>query len=167
MENLQLVSGLERPEEIGALFTEYTRMLVDCDSRFQQYLDIQQYDEEVRHLEKKYGPPAGRLYLALCNGEAAGCAALRPLDGERCELKRLYVRPAFRGRGLGRLLTEQILRDAREIGYACVLLDTMPCLTAARRMYRELGFYEIPCYNDSPLDDTVFLQLDLTETTEK
>lgn len=161
MDEYQLMPGLEYPEEIAALFAEYTQMLVTCDPLFRKYLDVQHYDEELLHLEEKYGPPGGRLYLLRCGGETAGCVALRRLDCERGELKRLYVRPAFRGKGLGRLLTEQIIRDARSLGYTQLLLDTMPCLTAARRLYRELGFYEIPCYNDSPLDDTVFLRLDL------
>ena len=161
MDEYKLVPGLEHPDEIAALFDEYTRMLVDCDSRFRKYLDIQHYDDELRRLETKYAPPGGRLYLLLRGNEAAGCVALRRIDGQRGELKRLYVRPAFRGKGLGRLLAERIINDAREIGYSQLLLDTMPCLTAARQLYRELGFYEIPCYNDSPLDDTVFLRLDL------
>ena len=87
--------------------------------------------------------------------------ALRKLDETRCELKRLYVRPAFRGQGLARLLTEQILRDARTIGYRKILLDTLPFLESAIRLYRSLGFTDAPRYNDSPLDTTLFLQLDL------
>ena len=100
-------------------------------------------------------------YLALVDGTPAGCIALRKLDEERCELKRLYVRPAFRGRGLARLLTEQILRDARAIGYRKILLDTLPFLESAIRLYRSLGFTDAPRYNDSPLDTTLFLQRDL------
>ena len=100
-------------------------------------------------------------YLALVDGTPAGCIALRKLDETRCELKRLYVRPAFRGQGLARLLTEQILRDARTIGYRKILLDTLPFLESAIRLYRSLGFTDAPRYNDSPLDTTLFLQLDL------
>ena len=90
-----------------------------------------------------------------------GCIALRRLDGTTCELKRLYVRPAFRGRGIAGAMMQRILDDARAIGYTAMLLDTLPFLTSAIRMYRALGFYDIPPYNDSPLDTTIFLRLDL------
>ena len=148
----KLVLAYDRPADIGALFSEYTRMLVTEDPAFAAYLELQNYDEELRHLEGKYGLP---------DGTPAGCIALRKLDETRCELKRLYVRPAFRGQGLARLLTEQILRDARTIGYRKILLDTLPFLESAIRLYRSLGFTDAPRYNDSPLDTTLFLQLDL------
>ena len=140
----ELVLAYDRPADIGALFSEYTRMLVTEDPAFAAYLELQNYDEELRHLEGKYGLPDGRLYLALVGGTPAGCIALRKLDEERCELKRLYVRPAFRGRGLARLLTEQILRDARAIGYRKILLDTLPFLESAIRLYRSLGITDAP-----------------------
>ncbi len=87
--------------------------------------------------------------------------AIRKLDAERCELKRLYVRPAFRGRGLGSALTGRVIADAREIGYSRMMLDTMPALKSAQRLYRGLGFVEIPRYNDSPMDDTIYMELKL------
>ena len=86
---------------------------------------------------------------------------LYKLDEDRCELKRLYVRPAYRNRGIGRLLVDRIISDARSLGYRHLLLDTLPFLTTAIRMYRQIGFYDIPCYNDSPMDCTIFLALDL------
>ena len=158
----QIIPGYDRKEEIRALFTEYTDMLKDADENFAHYLDIQHYDDELRDLRAKYGEPAGRLYLALAeDGSAAGSIALRRLDDERCELKRLYVRPAYRGQGLASTLVARILDDARTIGYRAVLLDTLPALESATRMYRGLGFYEIPCYNDSPIERTYFFRLDL------
>ena len=113
------------------------------------------------HLEEKYGPPRGRLYLARWGGETAGCIALRPLDEHRCEMKRLYVRPAFRNRGIARKLVDTILADARSIGYHEMLLDTLPFLTEAIAMYEGLGFVRTECYNDSPLADTVYMKLTL------
>ena len=149
-------------DEIRALFAAYTAMLVACDPSFQRYLDIQHYDDEVRDTAAKYGPPDGRLYLArLPDGTAAGCIALRRLDGARCEMKRLYVRPEYRGRGIARRLIRKLTDDARQLGYHHLLLDTLPALEEAVRLYRRLGFYEIPCYNDSPVDSTLFFQLDL------
>lgn len=158
----EIVPGYDRREEILALFTEYTDMLVKTDESFAAYLEIQHYEEEVRDLRVKYGEPEGRLYLALAeDGAPAGCIALHRLDAERCELKRLYVRPAFRGQGLASALVARLLDEARQIGYRAILLDTLPALESAVRMYRGLGFYEIPCYNDSPIEKTYFFRLDL------
>ena len=161
--SLKIFPAWNHEDEIRALFTEYTAMLVAGDSYFQIYLDIQNYEHEFEHLDEKYGEPEGRLYLAEWDGETAGCVALRKLDDERCELKRLYVRPAFRGHGIGRELTETVIRDAKEIGYQKMLLDTLPFLESAQRMYRGMGFHEIPCYNDSPMDTTIFMQLELNQ----
>ena len=158
---MEFVNGLEHPEEIEALFKEYTDMLVAGDPSFARYLDLQNYDEELRHLEGKYGPPGGKLILAREDGKAAGCIALKEMDEERCELKRLYVRPAFRGRGLGRELTDRIIAAARELGYREMLLDTLPFLQSAQRIYRAAGFREIEKYNDSPMDDATYMKLEL------
>lgn len=159
--SLELIPGYDHPEEILSLFTEYTHMLVSHDPSFQIYLDIQHYADEIRDLEAKYGRPEGRLYLALWEGEAAGCIALRRLDEQRCEMKRLYVRPAFRGHRIGDALVDRVIGDARAIGYRHMLLDTLPFLESAIHMYRKRGFYEIPCYNDSPVETTIFMQYDL------
>ncbi|MEI3347399.1 MAG: GNAT family N-acetyltransferase [Dysosmobacter sp.] len=91
----------------------------------------------------------------------AGCIGLRRLDERRCEMKRLYVRPAFRGHGIAHTLVETILADARALGYRQMFLDTLPFLDTAIAMYRRFGFIDIPRYNDSPLDNTVYLRLDL------
>lgn len=137
-------------------------MLVACDPSFRRYLDLQHYSEELQNPAAKYGPPDGRLYLArLPDGTAAGCIALRRLDAGRCEMKRLYVRPEYRGRGIARQLIQKIADDARQMGFRHLLLDTLPALEDAVRLDRRLGFYEIPCYNDSPMESTLFFQLDL------
>ena len=161
MEQLELTLAYDLPEKLVPLFTEYTDMLVQEDPSFRHYLDIQHYDDEVRDLRKKYGLPDGRLYLAHQGDTVIGCVGLRRLNDSDCELKRLYIRPAYRGRGYAHQLLDQILSDARSIGYRRMLLDTLPSLETAIGMYRRMGFYDIPCYNDSPLEDTVFLQLDL------
>lgn len=158
---MEFVNGLEHPAEIGELFREYTEMLVEGDPKFQIYLDMQDYDEELRHLESKYGPPRGALILARENGEAAGCIALKEIDETRCELKRLYVRPAYRRRGLARRLTEMDIAAAREMGYREMLLDTLPFLQAAQALYRSVGFREIERYNDSPMEGASYFCLTL------
>lgn len=113
-------------EKIKELFKEYTDMLVKEDEKFAKYLKMQDYDLELENLQIKYGIPLGRLYLATVEGEVAGCIALRYVDKKTCELKRLYVKPEFRGNQIGDVLIEQIIDDAKEIGYKKILLDTLP-----------------------------------------
>ena len=113
---MELKLGYATPEAVRELFAEYTHMLVAHDPYFQAYLDLQHYDAEVADPTQKYGLPDGRLYVAWCDGQPAGCIALRRLDGTTCELKRLYVRPAFRGRGIAGAMMQRILDDARAIG---------------------------------------------------
>ncbi len=158
---LKIIPGYDFPEEIKILFSEYTEMLIAGDSSFQKYLDIQNYDEELEHLDIKYGSPDGRLYIAFYDRELAGCIGLRKIDEWNCEMKRLYVRPAFRGRNIGSKLIQQIIKDAKEIGYTYMLLDTLPFLKSAIHMYKACGFYEIPSYNNSPMDTSIYMKLDL------
>ena len=156
-----LIYGYDRPKEVEELFTEYTNMLVRLDPLFQESLDEQNYSEELEHLEDKYGLPDGRLYILMDGEKPAASVALHKIDFQTCELKRLYVRPAFRGRGLGRTLTDMIIARAREAGYREMLLDTLPFLQSAQRIYRAAGFREIEKYNDSPMDDATYMKLEL------
>lgn len=159
--DIKIISAYEHPEEVGKLFSEYTDMLIAGDSSFQKYLDIQQYDEEIKHLERKYGAPYGRLYLAYYGGQLAGCIGLRKIDGKNCEMKRLYVRPQFRGKQIGNQLVQKIIEDAKEIGYSHMLLDTLPFLKSAIHMYQKYGFYRIESYNDSPMSTSIYMRMDL------
>lgn len=161
MMNTEIIPAYRHKEEIRALFSEYTSMLTANDPSIQGYLAIQNYEEELSHLEEKYGPPSGRLYLACCGREAAGCIGLKKIDDQNCEMKRFYVRPQFRGRKLGVQLMQKIIMDAREIGYSHMLLDTLPFLEDAIRMYKKSGFYTIDRYNDSPVSTSIYMRLDL------
>ena len=161
MREIKILSAYHFPNEIKELFSEYTNMLIEGDASFKQYLEIQNYDEEIKHLEAKYGRPYGRLYLAFYDGKPAGCIGLRKIDERNCEMKRLYVRPRFRGNHIGDLLIRQIVEDAGNIGYSYMLLDTLHFLQSAIHMYRQWGFYEIPCYNDSPMETSVYMRLEL------
>ncbi len=161
--SIELVQAYTHKDEIKILFSEYTDMLIEGDSRFKEYLAVQNYDEELEHLERKYGLPSGRLYLAYYDGELAGCIGLRRIDGMNCEMKRLYVRPQFRGKHLGDFLVKHIIEDAKSIGYTYMLLDTLPFLQSAIYMYKKYGFYEISSYNDSPMDTSIYMKLDLWE----
>ena len=156
--SLKLELAYDHKEKVGELFREYTCMLVELDPEFQKSLDEQNYDEELEQLEDKYGLPGGRLYLAWQDGELAGCVGMKQLDEKTGELKRLYVRPAFRGQRLGRKLVERIIEDARSLGYRRLMLDTMPELVSARRMYENMGFVVTERYNNSPLDTTIFME---------
>ena len=159
--NTEIIPAYRHKEEIRALFSEYTSMLTANDPSMQGYLAIQNYEEELSHLEEKYGPPSGRLYLARCGKEAAGCIGLKKIDDQNCEMKPFYVRPHFRGRKLGVQLMQKIIMDAREIGYSHMLLDTLPFLEDAIRMYKKSGFYTIDRYNDSPVSTSIYMRLDL------
>lgn len=130
-------------------------------------LCFQGFDREVAELPGAYAPPRGRLFLAHEKGakaelRLAGCIALRPLPGAACEMKRLYVRDAFRGRGLGRLLAERALAEARRLGYARMRLDTLPTMTAAIPLYRSLGFREIEPYYPNPVEGALFMEKELS-----
>lgn len=159
---LEFVPAYGYPKEVGELFSEYTDMLIAGDSSFQEYLDLQNYDEELKHLESKYGPPYGRLYLAYYDHELAGCIGLRRIDEQNCEMKRLYVRPQFRGKHIGNQLVQKIIDEARKAKYSHMLLDTLPFLKSAIHLYQEYGFYEIESYNDSPMDTSIYMKKDLS-----
>ena len=124
-------------------------------------LCFQGFEEELAGLPGAYAPPRGRLLLAREENAPAGCGALRPLADDICEMKRLYVRQAFRGRGVGRLLAGSLIAEARTIGYARMRLDTLPSMTAAIPLYRSLGFREIPPYTKNPVPGALFLEKEL------
>jgi putative acetyltransferase len=140
------------------LFREYAHSL-NADLCFQGF------EQELVALPGAYQAPRGALMLARVDGQAAGCCALRPLDevdySNACEMKRLYVRPAFRGLGLGRQLAEVILDAARLCGYDNILLDTLSDMEAARAMYVDLGFEEVPPYYHNPIAGAHYLRAQL------
>jgi putative acetyltransferase len=153
-----LISVAESPDDIARareLFKEYAAWLGFS-------LCFQGFDQELATLPGKYASPAGRLLLARCDGALAGCGALRPLEPGICEMKRLYVRPEFRGQRLGLRLTQRLIDEARGIGYELMRLDTVPSQMAdANRLYRSLGFYEIPAYYNNPQPEVCYLELRL------
>jgi len=158
---LEIKLAYDQAQDISELFTEYTNMLIEGDDSIREYLKIQNYNDELLHLEKKYGFPYGRLYIAYYNGKPAGCIGLRKIDNENCEMKRLYVKPSFRGKHIAKQLINKIINDSRDIGYKYILLDTLPFLQNAINLYKQFGFYEIGCYNDSPMETSIYMKKDL------
>ena len=124
-------------------------------------LCFQGFEAELDGLPGKYAPPSGALLIALHQDEAAGCVALRDLGHGVCEMKRLFVRPQFRGLGLGRQLADAIIAKAGQLGYLLMRLDTLDRLSEAMRLYERLGFRKIPAYYDNPLAGAVYWELDL------
>jgi putative acetyltransferase len=121
-------------------------------------LCFQSFDAEVASLPGAYAAPEGRLLLAFVGDEPAGCVALRRLEDGVCEMKRLWVRPAFRGMHLGRQLAEAVRSEAAAAGYRAVRLDTLPSMREAQALYTSLGFVDIPPYNDHPIEGTRFME---------
>jgi ribosomal protein S18 acetylase RimI-like enzyme len=154
------VQSAEEVSRARELFEEYAAWLG-------LNLCFQNFDKELAELPGAYVPPSGRLFLAIENDQIAGCVALRKIDAGEiseavCEMKRLYVRPAFRGTGLGRTLTETITEAAREIGYSRIRLDTLPGkMDRAIAMYRSLGFEDIEPYYNNPVEGAAFMELKL------
>lgn len=149
------------PQELQAtreIFREYAQQLgID--------LCFQGFEEELASLPGAYAPPQGALLLALVDGEVAGCVAMRPLPGvdyaNACEMKRLFVRKAFRRFGLGRVLAQAIIEAAAQAGYADMLLDTLDDMEAARELYASLGFEEVPPYYYNPIPGAHYLKVNL------
>jgi putative acetyltransferase len=132
---------------------------------FQEYADalgvdlcFQGFAEELAQLPGSYAPPQGRLLIAWLEDVAAGCVALRPFSESICEMKRLFVRPAFRGRGIGKELVDAIIYEANQIGYTIMCLDTLPTLTAATQLYESVGFVRRTPYYETPLVETIFME---------
>ena len=142
-------------ETARALFVEYAQTLPLED------LEFQDFDGELASIESMYAPPQGALLIARDAVVAAGCVAARRHSDSVCEMKRLYVRDAFRGTGLGRRLAVEVIAVASHAGYRSMRLDTLPSMTAARTLYESLGFIRIEPYYDSPIEGMVFMELDL------
>jgi GNAT superfamily N-acetyltransferase len=137
------------------LFLEYAQSLGFS-------LCFQNFDKELAELPGDYAAPDGRLLLAEHEGRVAGCVALHRLASNTCEMKRLYVRPEFRGKRLGRALAERVIAEARRIGYRRMRLDTVePLMGDAVAMYRKMGFKEIPPYRPNPIAGAIYMELEL------
>ncbi len=152
-----LATSADDVEAARELFVEYQRT-IDVDLCFQNF------EKELAALPGDYAAPSGRLLLAKSNGDVAGCVALRRLSETTCEMKRLFVRAAFQGQGVGKKLVTRLIEEARGIGYSAMRLDTLPTMKPARALYESLGFRPIPPYTSNPVPGTAYLELRLSGT---
>jgi ribosomal protein S18 acetylase RimI-like enzyme len=148
------IAAAHAPDDVAAvrdLIEEYQRSLgID--------LGFQGFDDELARLAEVYGPPGGALFLARLHGQPVGCVGVRRLDEATCEMKRLYVRPVGRGRGLGRRLAVTAMASGRAAGYAAMRLDTLPAMREAQALYERLGFVEVAPYRANPVPGARFLE---------
>jgi GNAT superfamily N-acetyltransferase len=163
--DIQNVASPEDFAQIWILFSEFIQLLNDLG------LDIgyQGIQKELGNLPGPYGPPLGCLVFAREAGQIAGCVAIRPICERICELKRMYVCPAFRGQGLGKAIAVHLIEEAWKIGYQTIRLDATTFLSAARGLYRSLGFREIEPYSDLPEEIrkiAVFMELEINSRVE-
>jgi carbonic anhydrase len=158
---LRIVPALseEAISQVRKLFREYASMrdVAPC---------VEDFERELNALPGAYAPPSGRLLLANHEStenamESIGCGALRKLQQDVCEMKRLFVRPAYRGQGVGLKLVEELIAEAQSIGYARMVLDTLPTMYNAHKLYRSLGFREIPAYWKNPIPGVLFFEYSL------
>src|ERR1700751_3404310 len=164
-----LTAANPRNPRVQAVQAESTEQLAQTRELFLEYaqslgfsLCFQNFDKELAGLPGDYSPPEGRLLLAAYNGQPAGCVALHKLEARVCEMKRLYLRPQFRGKGLGRALADRIIAEARQIGYQRIRLDTVePRMKDAVAMYRKIGFQEIAPYCSNPIAGALYMELEL------
>lgn len=152
---LRQVTSKGSLDEVRQLFSEYARSL-ETDLAFQNF------ETERRTLPGKYAPPGGVLLAACVEGRAAGCIALRKLSDTVCEMKRLYVRDAYRGMGIGRQLIAALIKEAVRLHYHSIRLDTLPTMQTAQALYWSFGFHEIEPYVYNPVPGTKFMELDVT-----
>lgn len=157
---IQDADSAEFLDTVRKLFREY-------EASIQVDLCFQGFEKELAQLPGEYARPSGRLLLAFDGEEAAGCGALRRIDANVCEMKRLYVRPQHQGKSIGARVAHALIENAREAGYARMRLDTMPSMARAIALYRSLGFQEIPAYRYNPVLGALFFELELAKANPR
>jgi GNAT superfamily N-acetyltransferase len=150
------------PASTPAQIAQARELFLEYASSLGFSLCFQNFGAELAALPGDYTPPEGRLLLAEWDGDLGGCGALHKLENDVCEMKRLYLRPQFRGKGIGRMMAERLIAESRAIGYRSMRLDTVgPVMKDAVAMYRKLGFKEIAAYRENPMPGTIYMELQL------
>jgi ribosomal protein S18 acetylase RimI-like enzyme len=150
-----------KPARTPAEFDAARALISDYNQELGVDLEFQGISEELAGLDRVYAPPHGRLVIAWGGNEAVGCVGLKPIDGATCEMKRMYVKPGYRGQGVGLGLAKRIMVEGKKLHYTTMRLDTLVSLQAAVGLYRRLGFREIEPYYDNPLPDVLYLECQL------
>lgn len=145
-------------------FEIFSQILIEYSESVGVSVCFQKLSDELAELHSRYSAPLGRSYLAFVDGSLAGCGGLQRFEDGVCEMRRLYVRSAYRGLHIGRTLAENIIVAGRELGYRKMILDTLPTMIAAQQMYRSLGFTECESYKHSEVIGTLFMELELQTT---
>lgn len=149
-------------QQEGWLLDEVRKLFREYELELDENLCFQSFEEELKNPLRKYGPPKGVIYLAKWNNEVAGCVALKPLaERGACEMKRLYVKPHYRKHKIGKVLVEQLIKDAQMLGYTKMKLDTLEKLQPAIGLYKQYGFVETTSYYENPLDGVVYMEKEL------
>ena len=146
-------------------FDNARKLFIDYSESLGFSLSFQGFEEELEHLPEKYAEPGGCILLAWDELDCVGCVCIRPLSDDACEMKRLYVKPAYRGTGLGRLLAEKIVQLGSEKKYTKMLLDTLNSMQSAMELYKSLGFVKTEPYYNNPHPEVVFFELNLVKQT--
>lgn len=161
--DISFVDALENKKELNIIFKEYFEYLVSLNPRFSLYLEQQHASKELEDPGMKY-EDGGRMYIVLVDGEVAGCVGFRRLSESACELKRMYLRPSFRGRHISNAMLEKCINDAEILSYEEMYLDTLSSLKSAIALYMSHGFSQIPPYNENPVqDDMLYFRKKLKE----
>lgn len=141
-----------------SLFLEYAESL-DFSLCFQNF------DNELENFPNQYSPPTGNLFLALSENDPIGCVGVRSFEKDICEMKRLYVKPEYRGKGAGKELAVSAIKSGKELGYEYMRLDTLSSMETANQLYKSLGFIQIKSYRDNPIDGAIYMELNLDSAT--
>jgi len=159
---IEYLTDLEKRDLLDA-----RKLLIEYADWLNLDLSFQGFSEEIETLPGRYSPPEGALILARVDGVAAGCVALRKLSSLVCEMKRLFVRPSYRGMGIGKQLVARIIEEAIKRHYQFMRLDTLPLMKDARKIYQDMGFYPISPYYDNPIVGAEFMELNLENWSKK